>query len=199
VFARNSDQVRRTVEIYDPVDDSFITLTAALHSARERHVALQFAADRVLIYGGAIIDQSNAAEMYEADAATFTITASPQVPFCTGAKAAVLSTGEVVIAGGEQKDGNPMGNVLLSSPGGRGLYFGDQLRIARTNHAFVPLVDGRAIIVGGTSGEMRRLESSTELFDVVTRTFAVGPNLSTARTRHTANLLVTGKVLVIGG
>jgi hypothetical protein len=132
-FGNNSDLIRRTVEIYDPVGDSFTSLTAALNSARERHVALPLAGDRVLIYGGAFTDQYIAAEIYEVDASTFAIASSPDVSFCAGAQAAVLGAGEVVIAGGEQKDGTPMGNVLLSSPGGKGLISGDRLRIARAN------------------------------------------------------------------
>jgi hypothetical protein len=78
----------------------------------------------------------------------------------------------------------------------------------RTDHAATLLLDGRVMVIGGTSivrdpdgtGLDHLSLATTELFDPVSGTWTAGPPLRDARGRHqTALTLPDGRVLVGGG
>ena len=70
----------------------------------------------------------------------------------------------------------------------------------REFHTGTALLDGRALIVGGTDPSGNEI-SNAELFDQFSSQFTVPPNgnLGVARSRHTATRLRDGFVLVVGG
>jgi len=61
-----------------------------------------------------------------------------------------------------------------------------------------PLPDGKVLIAGGQN-DSDGIVASTELYDPVLNTFALGPSMGAARAAHTATLLPSGTVLVTGG
>ena len=68
----------------------------------------------------------------------------------------------------------------------------------RMNHAAAVLGDGRVLVIGGTADGTNAL-ATVDIYDPVTRTVGVGPNLSTPRMSATATTTLDGKVAVIGG
>lgn len=67
----------------------------------------------------------------------------------------------------------------------------------RSSHSATALANGRALIAGGSDGAGAL--ATTEIFDVTTGTFAMGPTMSKARSSHSAVRLPSGKVLVAAG
>ncbi|TMM08157.1 MAG: hypothetical protein E6G00_12990 [Actinobacteria bacterium] len=61
------------------------------------------------------------------------------------------------------------------------------------------LLDGRPILVGGSTQALENSLDSAEIFDPATGKWSSGGTLGTARYNHTATTLESGKVLVAGG
>ncbi|UGQ46925.1 Kelch repeat-containing protein [Massilia endophytica] len=190
----------RTAEIYDPANDSFTPLGASMQYGRWGHVALPLSGNKVLLYGSRpIVGGYAPAEIYDAAAKTFTAVAGPDAQSRNDARALVLASGEVLLTGGEQADGYPYQSIVRGNADGGNLRIGGQMRHARAVHAAAPLVDGRALIAGGSEDFTSRGVADTELYTPASGAVTQGPQLAVARIMHTADLLATGKVLVLGG
>ncbi len=68
----------------------------------------------------------------------------------------------------------------------------------RAAHTATLLGNGKVLIAGGFVGDGGS-QSSAEVFDPTTKTFASAENMTTKRAGHTATLLPNGKVLISGG
>jgi hypothetical protein len=68
----------------------------------------------------------------------------------------------------------------------------------RAAHTATLLPDGQVLIAGGFAGDENSL-ASAELFDPVSKSFAVVANMNSSRSGHTATLLANRKVLIAGG
>jgi hypothetical protein len=66
---------------------------------------------------------------------------------------------------------------------------------ARSGHTATLLMNGKVLIAGGTAGP----DSSAELFDPTSGTFAPTGSMTTPRVSATATLIADGKVLITGG
>src|SRR5258706_3173666 len=75
-------------------------------------------------------------------------------------------------------------------------YTGSLLSI-RAEHTATVLLDGKVLIVGGSSDT--GLLAEAELYDPVAGTWSSAGNLAPQRRQHTATLLPNGKVLITGG
>lgn len=76
------------------------------------------------------------------------------------------------------------------------------MQTRRTGHTATELLDGRVLVVGGsTTGSTSAVSptNTTELYTVSSNTWSPGPNLGTARMDHTATRMKDGRVLVVGG
>src|SRR5437016_6956073 len=114
----------------------------------------------------------------------------------TGASAALLQDGRVLIAGGEGS-GAPGNTLEIFNPATGSFSLAGTLTSSRKNHAAVLLSDGRVMIVGGSDG--KQILNSSEIVDPAAGTVSSGPSLSTARVGHSATMLLNGDVLVAGG
>lgn len=66
-------------------------------------------------------------------------------------------------------------------------------------HTGTLLHNGKVLVVGGWTNDPRWAVSEADLYDPITRSWGLAPNMSYARLGHTATLLPNGKVLVVGG
>ena len=200
-------------EIYDPsasheAHSGPFELAADTNLFRENHAAVTLQDGRVLVVGGAAHFSSDPAkglaqaEIYDPATGTFHWTASTTTPR-TGPKATLLRDGSVLITGGYN------GLQFLSSAEmfdpRTGTYSPTgSMTTPRAGHQAVLLLDGRVLITGGTAeqpirGQPFPTHSSAEIFDPITGTFSVLPDMTDRRGGHSATLLTNGQVLVAGG
>src|SRR5438552_2774018 len=112
----------------------------------------------------------------------------------SGAAAALLQDGSVLIAGGA-KDGVPLASVEIFN---RGAFSATgSMLLARKSAAAVTLKDGRVLIAGGSTSTGPT--SETELYNPATRSWTIGDPMLASRSGHTATLLADGRVLIAGG
>src|SRR5438093_1088580 len=112
----------------------------------------------------------------------------------TGASAALLQDGAILIAGGA-KDGEPLASVEIFN---RGSFSATgSMLLARWNAAAITLKDGRILIAGGSTSSGPT--SETELYNPATRSWTIGDSMLASRSGHTATLLADGRVLIAGG
>src|SRR5216117_2321115 len=112
----------------------------------------------------------------------------------TGASAALLQDGTILIAGGA-KSGEPLASVEVFNGGSFAAT--ESMLLARWNAAAVTLKDGRILIAGGSTSSGPT--SETELYNPATRSWTIGDSMLAARSGHTATLLPDGRVLIAGG
>ncbi len=183
-----------SAEIYDPVTDSFSTLSVTMTRARAFHTATLLGDGRVLVAGGTVPGSGGAfssrtAEIYDPAAGTFT--ALPDMAaYRAGHTATLLGDGCVLLAGGHGTDRtleifDPRTDTFRTLDA--------RLKVARRGHTATLLQDGNVLLVGGgdRSGELyvtdrdyTRWTNGFPLWD---------------RKDHTADLLADGAVLLTGG
>lgn len=114
--------------------------------------------------------------------------------------ASLLTSGNLLIAGGELTPGNPTNIAELWQTGTNGNRFllAGSLNVPRASHTATVMPDGRVIITGGNNGP-GIVHCSIEIYDPATNAFTPGGNMSVPRYNHTATLLNTGDVLICGG
>ncbi|MCS6825234.1 MAG: hypothetical protein NZ553_01335, partial [Caldilinea sp.] len=139
-------------EAYDPVSDAWMTMGAMQH-LRAGHTATPLPDGTVLVVGG--YDPTDESFTIFASAERFhpaTNTWSPVAPMTTPRQhhvAVLLPSGEVLIVGGENRDGLVASAELYdpASDRWRTLILPDEE--GRIGHAATLLLDGRVLIVGG--------------------------------------------------
>lgn len=129
--------------------------------------------------------------------ATF-VTIMPMNTSRSGHTATLLSSGLVLVSGGESSSLNVLGTAELYDPiTGNWRFTAFPMNRARSGHTATLLQDGRVLIAGGfdSTGNL----NDVEFFDPVNEAFVVGPSLSEARRTHSALALRDGRVLVVAG
>jgi hypothetical protein len=111
--------------------------------------------------------------------------------------AVMLQNGIVFITGGNNR-GDELDSCEFYNP-----YRHEFLRseavmdVARRLHTASLLPNGKVLVCGGRNGTNRF--QTTLIYDPVTDSFTMGPDMDTARSEHTAVTLQDGRVLVCGG
>jgi N-acetylneuraminic acid mutarotase len=123
------------------------------------------------------------------------------------ATATLLPNGKVLIAGGNDLNGNELSSVELYDPASNS--FAPAASTPTMNHArsaatATLLFSGKVLIAGGGAGEGGFFTSlkSVELYDPASNSFAPAaalPTMNTARDSAAAALLPNGEVLIAGG
>ncbi len=113
--------------------------------------------------------------------------------------ATLLSTGEVLLAGGcEAKNCERRTAIAeLYQPASNAFIRVGNLLTGRVSHSATRLPDGRVLIAGGWAPD--GITATAEFYDPTTRTFSHAARLVTARASHIALLLQDGRVLLVGG
>ena len=114
----------------------------------------------------------------------------------TGASAALLQDGRILITGGQSADGPSASAELVNHDGS--FSAAARMHIARSNHISVVLHDGRVLVAGGTTTG-GRTTSSAEIYDPVSNVWSAASSMVEPRSGQTASLLEDGRVLVAGG
>src|SRR5207245_6405732 len=114
----------------------------------------------------------------------------------SGASAALLSDGHVLVTGGAGADG-PLATAELYDSGG---FFvaTTPMHVARSRHASVVVQDGRVLVAGGASISGQVIKAA-EIYDPATTEWSIVGDMAQARSGHTATRLKDGRVLVAGG
>jgi len=110
--------------------------------------------------------------------------------------ATLLSDGDVLIVGGEERDNQSLASAEIFHAETLTFQTTGSMRHPRVSHTATLLNDGRVLIAGGYADAV---SSTAELYDPKTGTFAETGRLSTPRCKHTAGALPDGRVLVAGG
>lgn len=187
-------------EVFDPAQDQFLPVSGALTNPKSDPAMLAY--DRqgvtmVLIAGGrsTATQAVRSANVFQGDVKQITA-ASPTMPTGGfGAKALALSSGKVLIAGG-QDSGTAQGSEVFD-PAQSTFAAGASLVRNRAGMG-AALLGGAPAVFGGMSGAtvLDTIEIYDEARGVWTQAKAT---LGTARAGCTATTLSSGDVLVIGG
>jgi len=134
-------------EIYDPASGSF-TLIQSMTHARILHAATLLANQKVLVSGGAY--SSNAGELYDHVAQTWTLTGPMTVLRRSNHTATRLLDGRVFLAGGNVE--STTSRTELFDPATNAFSPADSMTAARTQHRASLLTNGNVLITGGYNG-----------------------------------------------
>jgi hypothetical protein len=118
------------------------------------------------------------------------------------------NVGKILLAGGEDRSYGmiSLGSTELYDPVANKFAVGPTMNDARYAHTATVIASGpnagRILLAGGFNTAYGPL-TSTELYDPVVNTFAVGPKMNAARFGHTATVIASGsnagKILLAGG
>ena len=111
-----------------------------------------------------------------------------------------LASGQVLLAGGEDWDGNVSLTEIYDPPTNIWLPAGD-LKAGHVEATITLLASGKVLITGGYSGKvgMYMWLSTTQLFNPATKVWTEAAPLLQKRAYHAAVRLQNGKVFVVGG
>ena len=214
-----TDLDRNLAELYDPATGTW-SPSGPLVATRYGHTATLLSDGRVLVAGGELFfTPSPSAELY--DPATGTWSATGPLRTRRVDHSAVLLDrapcgdvcGMVLVAGGQNETNPttssntaPITSAELYDPEAGTWSATSSLATARSHHGVTLLDNGKVLISGGNTGGVGRFRvvnwqptAGAELYDPVTRTWAVTGSLSQPRAAHTATLLDSGHVLATGG
>jgi hypothetical protein len=199
-------------EIYDPAANNFVT-GPQMTESRSGAMAVRLPKGKVLIAGGfggtggpgGFGDYLATTEIYDPAPNSFAPGPAMNAPRAN-ATATLLSNGKVLIAGGENLSDNGHDAIIaetdLYDPVSNRFSMGPVMKQARKSATSTLLSNGKVLIAGGmccTDISPPRYLASSELYDPVTNTFAVGPPMNTPRIAAAATLIPNGKVLIAGG
>src|SRR6266478_5156020 len=195
------------VEIYDPIVNTWGSLSGGMIEARSGATATVLKDGRVLVVGGqngSVV--SSTIEVFDPVGGSFSFAGalfSPRTQHAT----AVLADGRVLIIGGSNGS-VPLASSDIFDPIAGTVAPGPSLATPRSSHSATTLLDGRVLVAGGNNIVTNADGSTTptnlasaEIFDPSAGTFSPATRtLATPRQGHLAFLLPhNNNVLIVGG
>lgn len=210
-----------TIELFNSVDDPWVTSAATMNSKRSFFTADLLANGKVLLAGGFTSDTGGTAvktaDLYDTLAGTVAATGAMAGERTLHASA-ILPSGKVLVCGGRNITGGTSSDLVLLDANGTisntsevydpttGLWTQvGSMSWRRYGHRLVPLADGRLLCVGGygypgTAADVRVAISACEVFDAGTGQWSPACHLSQGVFLPVAKLLPTcNKVVVAFG
>jgi hypothetical protein len=117
--------------------------------------------------------------------------------YISGRPATLLTSGKVLLTGGEQEDWGNFADAELYDPATGKFTSTHNMSTKRSEHTATLLRDGTVLLAGGAFGAASI--ASVELYDPASDSFWATANMTVARSFHTATLLMDGRVLLTGG
>jgi N-acetylneuraminic acid mutarotase len=165
---------------------------------RTRAILLLAAAVVAGLVAGGYVAWSAGDRSSPAPVGSWTAAAPLAVPEVSQA-AVVLSDGDVLMTGGEDKAGGRPTGVVQRYRAATGKWSAvAAMRHDRIGHTVTLLADGRVLAVGGLGAKLQPL-SSVEIYDPARNRWAETAPLPDVRFSQSATLLADGRVLVVGG
>jgi hypothetical protein len=189
-----------SAELYDPASGTF-SPTGDLTVPRLGHTATLLSDGRVLVAAGIEARDASvlaSAELYDPATGKFMRTGH-----LTSARAlqtaTLLPDGRVLLTGGSDTaiESRGLASAELYDASNGTFTPTEDLTVPRLNDTATLLLDGRALIAGGTNdgGPL----ASAEIYDPTSATFTRTGSMAVAHATHTATLLPNGQVLIAGG
>jgi N-acetylneuraminic acid mutarotase len=178
--------------------------TGSMAGARSGQTATTLRDGKILVAGGG----TASAELYNPATRRFSPTGQMSVRR-TDATATLLRDGDVLVAGGRVSGKTQLTSAELYHPATGTWSATGSMHVARSGQTATLLPDGEVLVAGGgcngksfyqcSPGIFGNSQSSAELYNPATGTWAFTGRMSTGRQYGTATLLTDGKVLVAGG
>ena len=187
-----------SAELYNPSTGTW-AVTGSLHTARIYDTMTLLSSGRALVTGGynttSTINILASAELYNPATGKWALTGSMHTAR-TGHAAALLASGQVLVAAGESSSGF-LTSAELYNPASGTWTLTSSLHAARDQHTATLLKSGQVLVAGGQNGTI--FIATAELYNPSTGTWTTTGSLHTPRIEHTETLLPNGQVLVAGG
>jgi len=198
-FSTNSDDVHASVEIYDPVSQSWTSI-GDLQIPRESHSATLLPDGGVLVVNGYNQTWLATNEIYDPANGSWNYIVNPFACHGVAHTATRLLDGKVLVVGGACGSGvaGIRSEVDVYNPADTTWVATTTLPQTREAHTATRLPDGRILVVGGDNGEVPRYTSAL-IFNPENGIWDPAPSLAAGRRGHTATLLKDNAVLVVGG
>ncbi len=195
-----------SMEVFDPVANTWTNLPAGLGTARARATAVLLADGNVLVAGGVSNSAGtalNTAVVVHVDPipANFTVTTVgvPMAAARHSVEGALLPDARFLIPGGKDTANNALASVEIYNPTTDAFSAGPAMAAARAEHSVSGGTDGSVVVTGGVTTGGGALASIAS-FSYLTSTWNNAlPAMSTARAGHVGILMGDGKVLAAGG
>lgn len=215
-----TEEVNST-ELYDPASNT-LSPGPSMRDPRTLHTATVIVsgpnAGKVLLAGGNGSSFASdkfysgtlaSTELYDPASNTFVSGPSMSVARYSATATVIVSgpnAGKILIAGGFDEGGKPVFSTELYDPSTNRFTPGPAMNVAREGHTTTVITAGpnaeKILIAGGLDTNGQYL-ASTDLYDPLTNTFAVGPTMRVARSEHTATAIASGRsagmILLAGG
>lgn len=202
----NSDCLGSTTtsaEVYNPSTGKWTT-TGSMLRGRAEFVTVLLSSGKVLVAGGCTSYSANgclavttAAELYNPSTGKWSATGALRAARMA-MTATVLTTGNVLVAGGQTAANDALGSSELYNPTAGTFSLTGKLITPRSGHTATLLTNGLVLMAGGENVNGTSIQKA-ELYNSSTGTYSATANMPSNRQEHAAVLLPTGFVLVAGG
>jgi N-acetylneuraminic acid mutarotase len=192
-----------TVELYDPVADSWQSMNN-MKQPRAEHTATLLPDGNVLVVGGGYFGTDNTAEIYDPSTDSWEFTKTLMENSRTrGHTAVLLKTGKVLVAGGLSNPSvySVQATAELYDPDADTWTSTDPMTGPRRDHAMTELENGEILVAGGyDSLHAADYQLKTaELYDPNLGEWRPASPMNYARPYHSQVRLEDGNVLAAGG